>query len=227
MINRLAIPLVLLLLAVAMPARAAEEVGAPEAGAFPSPAVADEALSDMRGGFALPGGLDVAVAVQSDTRVNGVLMLRSVFVVDQGPATLAVFGRTGDAPSAVSVTGAGGSTSTLSFTSKAAAIGGAAEGLTKLALGPDGAPVAASGGTVRVETAGAQNRVVLSQPTLDISHLSGQAYGSIVANRGNDVTVDTATNINVDLRNATALNLGSAAFRIDALALDVATRLGR
>lgn len=213
----------LLSLFVSAPAFAADEPAA-----FAVPVVADEALSEMRGGFALPGGLDIAVAVQSDTRVNGVLLLRSVFVVDKGPAALTVYGRTDGAPAiSMSAAGGAGSTTSVTFSNNAAAIGGATEGLQQLSFNADGSPVAASGGSVRVEQTGAQNQVILSQPTLDVSHLAGQTYGSIVANRGNDVSIDTVTNINVDLRNATAFNIGSSAFRVESLAFDAAMRLGR
>ena len=82
-------------------------------------------------------------------------------------------------------------------------------------------------GAGQAEQAGAQSRVILSQPTLAVTHLAGQSYGSITANRGSDVAIDTTTLINVDLRGASPLNIGSAAFRIDALALETAMRLGR
>ena len=195
--------------------------------AFPHVPVADSALAEMRGGFGLPGGLDVSIAVQSDTRINGLLMLRSVFVVDAGAPVLNVYGRT---DGAVGVgTGSAGAppTTSVNISTNAAAIGGAVEGLSDLGLSGAGSATAASGGTVRIEKQGAGSQVVLSQPTLDVRHLVGQAYGSAAANRGNDVTVDTVTNINIDLRNAMPSNVGSTMFRVEALANDSATRLGR
>ena len=196
-------------------------------GAFGKLAVDDQALSAMRGGFALGGGLDVSVAVQSDTRVNGVLLLRSIFVVDKAASALTVYGRTGNTALPGLSVGDRVSASGLNVSTGATEPGGAAEGLSQLSLSKDGASATASGGEIRVESAGRGHQVVLAQPTLDIRHLAGQAYGSIVANRGNDVTVDTVTNINIDLKNSTPFNLGSAMFRVEALAVDAATRLGR
>ena len=43
--------------------------------------VPDHELSDMRGGFRLPSGIEVALTVRSDTSVDGALLLRSVFSV--------------------------------------------------------------------------------------------------------------------------------------------------
>ena len=74
--------------------------------AFDKAPVADDALSSMRGGFALPGGVDVSVAVQSDTLVNGVLLPHVIrynaratpdrFVALAAQAGLPVFGMPGE-----------------------------------------------------------------------------------------------------------------------------------
>jgi hypothetical protein len=98
--------------------------------------------------------------------------------------------------------------------------------LTKLDVAPGGAAVEIAGGVVRIEQTGAGQQVVLSQQTLDVRHLVGQAYGTIAANRGNDVTIDTSTIINLDLQNVTPLNIGSAMFRAEALGLQSAALLG-
>lgn len=198
-----------------------------EANAFSRPPVGDEALSNMRGGFALPGGLDVAIAVQTDTRVNGTLLLRSVFVVDKSAPLLSVFGRTDGVIATGAGTGASGTSTSFTVLGKATEVGGPPEGLTELTLVQGGADVAAAGGSVRMEKAGSGSQVILDRSTLEIRHLSGQAYGSVIANRGNDVTIDTVTNINIDLRNSTPFNLGSTMMRIDALVVDVAARPGR
>jgi hypothetical protein len=63
---------------------------AAQAAAFDKPAIADDDLAAMRGGFATPGGLDVAIAIDTITSVNGVPLLQSVFRADHGPAQLRV-----------------------------------------------------------------------------------------------------------------------------------------
>lgn len=200
--------------------------------AFGQAPVSDADLSEQRGGFTLPGGLAVAIAVQSDTRVNGVLLLRTIFTVDRGPPTLSIFGRATGAvnEAAATATGAGAaSTNTVTFGSgsTASAIGQGQEDLVKLDLAVGGA-VEAAGGTVKLETLGAAGKAVtLSLDTLDVRHLVGQAYGTIAANRGNDVAIDTSTIINLDLQNVTPLNIGSSMFRVDALGMDAAAALGR
>lgn len=200
--------------------------------AFGAAPVSDGDLAQARGGFLLPGGIDVSIAVQSDTRVNGVLLLRTIFVADTGPATLNVFGRTGEAAETRSAgadagaAGAAGSSSTSVSVGNTARIevGEDQDGLSRLDVSSGG--VAAAGGIVRVERVGAGSQVVLNQATLDVRHLVGQSYGTIAANRGNDVAIDTATIINLDLQNVTPLNVGSALFRAGALGMDAAAALG-
>lgn len=164
---------------------------AAQASPFGKPPVEDAALGAMRGGFALPGGLDVAIAVQSSTSVDGRPILTTLFTADRGPAALSVF--------------AGG---------------------TRVEIGPGGGAETAAG-TIRVERSGSGAEVALSSADLDLRHLAGQTYGSITANRANDVSIDTATVITLEIRNASAMNLGSTMFRVEAAALDTATRLVR
>lgn len=60
--------------------------------------VSDEELGAAQGKFILPSGIEVAMAVQTDTSVNGALLLRSVFVVNNGPPALSVYAPAGNAP---------------------------------------------------------------------------------------------------------------------------------
>lgn len=59
--------------------------------AFDSAPVADTELATYYGKFIAPGGIDLAMAVQSDTAVDGQLVLRSIFTADNGPPSLQVF----------------------------------------------------------------------------------------------------------------------------------------
>ena len=182
----------LFLALAALPFAAAQAV---QASPFAKAPVEDSALGAMRGGFALPGGLDVSIAVQSSTSVNGRPILTTIFSADRGPAALSVFA-------------------------------GGADGLAKVEIAPGGSAETAAG-TLRVEQSGGGAQVALSSADLDLRHLAGQTYGSIAANRANDVAIDTATVINLEIRNATAMNLGSTMFRVEALAFDSAARLVR
>lgn len=206
---------------------AATSARSQESRPFAQAPVADEALADMRGGFALPGGMAISVAVQSDTRVNGTLLLRSVFVMDQGAPELRVFAQADGVTTTTTGTDGRAVTTGLTVSNGHSVIGGAVEGLRQIDVVKDGAAVGASGGTVRVESLGAGSQVVLTRPTLDVSHLAGQAYGSIAANRGNDVTIDTATDINIELSGTDGFELSSSMMRVEALVFDAATRIGR
>jgi hypothetical protein len=78
----------LALAAVASPALAA--------GAFGRAPVGEARLAGMRGGFVVPGGLDIAITVQSATKLNGATLFRTVFSVDRGVGELDVSDGAGD-----------------------------------------------------------------------------------------------------------------------------------
>jgi hypothetical protein len=209
--------------------------------AFAAPPVADDDLSEMRGGFALPGGIDVAMAVQTETSVNGALLLRSVYRLDQGAPTLQVYApRTGEqirgqsvavgdrtnVPGAVSVAfdrQNGVSISRALPTS----VGSVAVGSGKTVASDAGPPLDLSNGPVET----AAGRVSVSPLALgvrsriegdgiDASHVFGAAFGSVVANTANERVVESATTLMLDLKGATPMNLGSAVLRAEALAAD-------
>ena len=172
-------------LAAAFPAAAA-------GGAFGRPAVSDSRLGGMRGGFLLPGGLDVALTVQSVTQLNGRMLFKTEFAADEGPAELNV-----------------------------------SNGSRDLDVRVGGGGVRTGGGNVEAVADRGGTRITYSARGLDVTHLAGIANGSIIANQRNGVSIDTATNVDLTLRNATPLNLGSTLLRVDSIAVDVATRLAR
>ncbi len=58
---------------------------------YEAPAVPDPELAEQRGGFRLPSGIDVAITVQTQTAVNGAVVLASVFRADQGAPTVTAY----------------------------------------------------------------------------------------------------------------------------------------
>ena len=62
---------------------------------FTNPLI-DEKLSSMRGGFTLPGGLQVALGVTTESRIDGQLVLRSTFTLGDGAQSLQVEARSAD-----------------------------------------------------------------------------------------------------------------------------------
>ncbi len=209
--------------------------------------VSDDELSEAQGKFVLPSGIEVAMAVRTDTSVDGALLLRSVFIVNDGPPALSVYAPAvgdrveqqsgGDAPAAGS--GSVGNVSVVvdraSGITMVRTAGGVdapkvsigvttgealPDGLAQVVLPADGDAVATGGGQVSVQTSDRGARVMLAGDALSVSHLFGQSYGSIVANTANNRAIDTAVNISIELGNVNVTNAGSAAARIDSLALD-------
>ena len=217
---------VLLLLAGQI-APAAEQVaavagqGAPVEGRV----LPDHELAAQRGGFRLPSGIDVALTVQTQTAIDGAVVLRTVFRADQGAPTLTVSTpRAGEVvvaqPSAAPTsTGAtamvisydprsgiqatpGASVPAVSVTSGAVRTAAAAEGLQ--AVDASGAGVTTDAGVVTAARTGGIDTVQLKAADLTVIHLAGSAFGSAIANSGNDRTIDTQTTISIDLSNVGA-----------------------
>ncbi|MFT3977039.1 MAG: hypothetical protein QM688_08015 [Sphingomonas bacterium] len=224
--------------------------------AFGDP-VDDATLAGSYGKFLAPGGIDLAMSVQSSTTVNGNLVLRSVFSVDQGPGRLQVFapasGSNGPQVSLPATSGTGNVQSNMSGSQGVSVSVDRATGTTIIqpTYGTASAPAvsvsntqapaaavdnsglvpvtpAASGvetgaGVVSIASTGDGARVTLDGAGFSISHLVGAATGSVIANAANDRTIDTVTNVQIDLHNAQAMALGSAMLRVDSV-VSAATR---
>lgn len=215
-------------------------------------AVADAELAGMRGGFTLPNGVDIALTAQIDTAVNGLLILRSVLRLDDGPATIAVYapapGETGPpatlapprAPQAAAaplliIDRASGVTTvmpgavtpgvTVNVASDAMRIGEAPPGLADLRLVAGAPGVETANGTVAL-IGGPGARVVLEGSTLTVTQLVGQALGTAIENTQSNRAIDSATWINLELGGAgvTVLSAAAAVMRVEDAVLDATRR---
>ena len=212
----------------------------------------EQELAAAHGKFLLPNGIEVAMTVQTDTSVDGQLLLRSVFTVDKGPANLAVYSPTNvRTPVATSQTGSpeasangvsvnidrdsGITTVRPDYTPRATSvtigtgvspqIGESPDGAAPLDLSNKNAAIAAPGGVVSLDRLPAGSKITLTRPDFEVSHIVGQAFGSVLVNTANNRAIDTTTTINLDLTNATPASLGSALPRVDALALEATLQL--
>lgn len=229
----------LLLMMLAAPSQA-------EANALEAAPLSDEELAGITGKFLLPNGASIAMAVTSDTLVDGQLVLRSVLSVDDR-ASVNVFGANPNAPTGPSVPRGGGQAAmapsgvtvlfdrqsgmrtitptyaaapTVGVTSQVAPPAGDATAVIPLPLTP-GAAVETAAGLVSLSASG--RNVTLQGDRIDVTHILGPAFATAIANTANDRTIDTVTTIDLDLTRVTPFSLGSAAIRAGDLALD-ATR---
>lgn len=189
------------------------------------------------------------MAVQSETSLNGNLLLRSVYRVDKGQPELRVYaprpGETIHAASAasgartdplqgsiavnfdrqggVSITRQTAMPVTSVTIGSTPADPGNADDLQPLDLSHG--PVDTAGGRVSVAELPAGLRARIQGDGIDASHLVGAAFGSVVANTGGDRTIDTTTTISLDLRGATPFNLGSSLLRAEALGTDAVRQM--
>lgn len=204
-----------------------------------APVVPDPELGAMRGGVRLPNGVDVALTVQSQTSVDGRVVLQSVFRADQGTPTFTVFApRAGEpvaAPAQQSASAAANTNSpTISYDSRnglqvtpgqtiaPVAIAANAQGASALTPGLEAVSNGAvtDNGVIATSATGPVRTVELQAADLRIVHLAGAAFGAAVTNMGSDRTIDTATSVSIDLRNAGPDVVGSAMFRVQDVALD-------
>lgn len=214
--------------------------------------VSDPELSTMRGGYQAPGGIEIGLAVQTDTSVNGALLLRSVFRAEAGMAELQAFtpragshiagqsaGSDGvSAPSAavsvrfdrqsgVSVLPGTGSIQRIPISTGAFPAAAARSDDLDTADLAAGRTVDTAVGAVSLEQSHSGSTVHLQAAGLDVSHIFGNAFGAVVANTASDRALDTVTTVSLDLSGATPANLGSTMFRVEALGLESARMLGR
>lgn len=228
----------LLLAAIALPVPALAQ-------AAPAAPLSDPELASVTGKFLLPNGVELALSITSDTVVNGQAVLRTVLTVDHGEQ-LQVFGRDGTTtgaayPASTAATPAAGVNVVVDRTSGLQSVvpvrgasGGATSvnapvadaatlGLKLLPLAAGGPAVQTADGLVSLAAVRGGSQVRLAGDQYGVAHLVGGAVATALVNSGNDRTFDNVTNVAVDLRGALPMQLGSAAARVDTLALE-ATR---
>jgi hypothetical protein len=189
--------------------------------------VPDSTLAQERGGFMLPGGIDVALTVQTQTAVDGAVVLRTVFQASQGAPTLTVYApRAGEtvaaAAPAVGAGSAGSRAPSVTYDTRsgfqvtpgtsAPAIGVAAAGAAAL---PAGLEAVVGGmtdhGVITQGQQGGTRTVELSGSDLTVTHLAGNVFGTAIANSGSDRVIDTQTSVAIDLGAAGAELLADSA----------------
>ncbi len=199
---------------------------------FDSPRVSNADLAEMRGGFSLPDGLNIAIGIDVQTRIDGALALRTVYssegpdagirayAGDSGPATstggTSVGGvaagatvsvsRSSDGTTIVSAPGVGPTSVTIVSAAPPASDGGG----SALPLTANGAPVQTASGSYSLTTTDRGNVVTFEGPSIEVQHLIGQATGVIVANTANNRTIDTTSTVNIDLQNMPVAQIASA-----------------
>lgn len=190
--------------------------------------VPDAVLATMRGGFTLPSGIDVALTVQTQTSLNGAVVLRTVFRADQGAPTLSVYApRAGETVAAragsttastampvVTYDGRTGILVTPAVTASTVAVSTGGPGAIEAGLARVDAGAVTDHGII-AQTEGALGRTELRADDITIAHLTGAAFGSVITNTGSDRAIDTATTVGIDLHNAGPTLMASAALRVE------------
>jgi len=202
--------------------------------------VLDQDLAQMRGGFSLPNGIDIALAIQTQTKIDGAIVLRTVFQADDGPARFAAYVPTiGQAPSAETSEQKAATTTppVLAFDNRngirvspgvTLPVVGSGSQPNKIASGtPEGfaqvapdSPTQTASGIVNVTHIGSNYRATLDGAMLSIDHLAGQAFGSVVTNAADNRSIDVETTVDLRLAGVSPDTLGSSMFRVENTAID-------
>lgn len=205
--------------------------------------LAEPVLAEQRGGLRLPNGIDANLSIQTRSAVDGNVVLQTVVTIDQGPPVIQIFvpktGETIALPSGSSQAISGmqavvsyNRTSGLQVTtagpplSATASYGSNAVTLTLpegLRIVDASVPVATDNGSVSSFGASGIQGVELVSSDLRIVHLTGSAFGSVIANSADNRAIDTQTALSIDLRNAGPDVLGSASFRVENVAIEAMT----
>lgn len=187
--------------------------------------VSDDELDRLRGGFVLPNGMDVSVGIDIETLVNGILALRTVLSTANGGVPV-VFTSSGNTPAATSsesvpsITIPGVGVIRVANGSAAPAAAGSEQQLT---LTPNGAAQPIPSGSVQLTKDDNGSTVSLHGESFEIRHMIGNFTGSLVANSANNISIDTVTTVNVDLKNST-VPIDNTMLRWEAVAIDAAGR---
>lgn len=221
----MALPLFAFLAAAAMPAPDVVVV-APVPHAFAGPVVPDKVLAAMRGGFRLPNGLDLALGIDIQTRIDGLLAVHTVYAsegsqtgirvftdglnpVQTAPATrtietdpvpslpVLVVDRSPTGTTVVPTSGTPGTTVNLVHGDPSTWLSGA--GQQQVAVTPNGPAVSVPYGAVSLTADQSGAVVTLQAPDLEVRQLIGQATGVVIANTGSNRVIDTVSAVNVDL----------------------------
>ena len=208
--------------------------------------VPDRKLAIMRGGLRLPDGLDIGIGIDIQTRVNGALILHTIYSSDGPNAGIKVYtdgtSAASTAPTTVNVTapatasaptiivdraptGTTVSAQTQSVPVNLNLVQGTpstwldGSGQNMVAVTPNGPAVSSEGNAIKLTTDSQSAAVTLDGPGLEIQHLVGQATGIVVANTGNDRVIDTVSSINVNLQGISPV-LMSSFFTANRIATD-------
>lgn len=193
---------------------------------LPGEIVADDDLASMRGGMLLPNGISIAIGIDIQTRVDGLLALHTVYASEGSnpgirvytdgakPVPLAPTTQTITAPANPSIptlivdrspTGttiiptSASSATTVNLVNGDPSTWLSGEGQVQLPVTNGGPPVATPDGEVTLNDDDGSAVVRLSSDTLDVRHLVGQATGVVIANTANDRSIETVSSINVDV----------------------------
>lgn len=211
--------------------------------------VPDHELATMRGGLMLPNGLDIAIGIDIQTRVDGVLALHTIFSSEaptsgvrvytdgvtspsQAPGTVTVATGAQDwptvtvprSPTGTTVsTGAPPDAGSINIVSGPTASWLDAAGQNMVPVTSNGPAVGTDAGAIRLTSDDRGTQVALVTPTLEVRHLVGQATGVVVSNTANDTAIDTVSTINVNLTGVPA-NLLGGVLMVNRIAAEAAGR---
>lgn len=181
---------------------------------FDAPALSDGELAAQRGGFTLPGGIDVALAATVTTSVDGAPVLTTTFRIDGDVASVATNG----VLATVTATG-----SVVQSTVKGAI---AAAPTVTVTIAKAVAPVAAgttanaAPTTTTILTGTGTLASTASLDGLRVTHFVGDRIGAMVANSGDGRIINQSLTLDLTLGNVAPFMIGSTLARVQNVGIE-------
>lgn len=184
---------------------------------FAAPALSDAELAGQRGGFELPGGIDVALAATVTTSLNGAPVLTTTFKIVGDTATVTTDGVlatvTAAAPAPVNASRGAVSapTITINFAQATAAPASAT---------PPVSTTESKASVTTVLTAPGELASTASLDGLQVTHFVGDRIGTMVANSGDGRIINQSLTLDLTLSNAAPFSIGSTLARVQDVAAE-------
>lgn len=186
---------------------------------FAAPALSDAELAGQRGGFELPGGIDVALAATVTTSLNGAPVLTTTFKIVGDTATVTTDGVlatvTAAAPAPVNASrgavSAPAPTITINFAQATAAPASAT---------PPVSTTESKASVTTVLTAPGELASTASLDGLQVTHFVGDRIGTMVANSGDGRIINQSLTLDLTLSNAAPFSIGSTLARVQDVAAE-------
>jgi len=217
-------PIMAILIALAIVLLGTGKASASTLPLFSGPALSDTELAEARGGFSLPGGMEIDFAVDITTSVNGLQILETQFAL-AGDSISQRVTSTVDLIE-VSLPGSANVTDKVQDTEAVAKTGAIPVATTAPPNVGAAVPTELPSANVvsgQADVVSVPPEIVSARAEIEgllVEHSIGQQIASTIINTVDNRVIDHQVNISISIGNVKPMSLGSVPFRVERLAFD-------